>query len=65
MYSWIFCELWGSNSGPHESCLVYKPIYYFGWFGVTLTHLGRGNLMEESPPLDWPVGMSVGHFVDC
>lgn len=31
---------------------------------TSLSHLERANVSEELPPSDWPIGTSVGHFLD-
>lgn len=31
---------------------------------TNLSHLERANVSEELPPSDWPMGTSVGHFLD-
>ena len=57
---------------PFDFCLKKNLLYGFtffegcvGWVLFVDTssgHLGRGNL--ESTPSNWPVGKSVGHFLD-
>ena len=48
-------------------CQEDKKKIYTGW-GVSLTQAGviweDGTSIEKMSPSDWPVGRSMGHFLD-
>lgn len=48
-------------------CQIYKELIAlvsFYQLDTNQSHLRRQNLYEELLPLKWPVGMSLGHFLD-
>lgn len=62
--TWGFCKPWLLAVAL---LLIYQERLMsslgFGYPDTNSSHLKRGDL-QESPPLDWPVGLSVGHFLD-
>lgn len=62
--SLCLCYKWGESSGHWVSTFLEPELIHRCQTIQTRVSWGKGPSIENLPPSDWPVEMSVGHFLD-